>query len=505
MDGGKDVRERITVDLNRVEGDLELRLDLEDSTVVDSWCVGTMYRAYEQILVGRAPSDVLVIVPRICGICSTAQLYAGVRALEDAWGIRPAPNGIRVRNLCLMAEAVMNDARQTFVMFCADFCHPTYRWHPLYEKMVTAFEPPMKGSLARQAVLRAKGMLGVITAFAGQWPHATYMAPGGVTCEISAEKLAHCAAAIDEYQSWYETAVLGCSTEQWLGLQTTEQFLGWLEQHPDSGAGLYAGFGRSIGLHQLGQGSANLLSGGCYPRPDSTGFLLPGGYVHGEHTEAFDHHLVREHTRYSWFTDHGPTHPWDSVTTAEHGQDRGQYSHTKATRYADHVVQVGPMVDLYLAGDPLIRSWMRAEGPNAWLRQLTRLHRPVLVMQLMRQTIAELRVESQEPAITWPTDAPDDAQGFGVVNAARGTLGHWICIRDGKISNYQVITPTTWNASPRDSYGQRGHWEESFVGLNVLDPQDPVQLGHIVRSHDACLVCTTHMIRTGERRNFLPF
>ena len=121
--------ERITIDMNRVEGDLELRLDVDDNTVRDSWCVGTMYRGYEQILVGRAPSDLLVIVPRICGICSTAQLYAGVRALEDAWGLQPAPNGVRVRNLCLMAEAVMNDVRQTFLMFCPDFCHHAYRSH----------------------------------------------------------------------------------------------------------------------------------------------------------------------------------------------------------------------------------------------------------------------------------------------------------------------------------------------------------------------------------------
>ena len=76
------MRERITIDLNRVEGDLEVQLDVEDNIVRDSWCVGTMYRGYEQVLVGRAPSDVLVIVPRICGICSTAQLYAGARALK---------------------------------------------------------------------------------------------------------------------------------------------------------------------------------------------------------------------------------------------------------------------------------------------------------------------------------------------------------------------------------------------------------------------------------------
>jgi hypothetical protein len=124
LDGGETVSKRITFDMNRVERDLEVQLEVESDVIRESWCVGTMYRGYEQVLVGRAPSDALVIVPRICGICSTSHLYAGVRALEDAWGVQPAPNGVRVRNLCLLAEAVMNDARQTFLMFCPDFCHP---------------------------------------------------------------------------------------------------------------------------------------------------------------------------------------------------------------------------------------------------------------------------------------------------------------------------------------------------------------------------------------------
>ena len=66
---------------------------------------------------GRDPEDVLVITPRICGICSTAQLYAATAALEMAYQTPIAPNGTRIRNLCLMAEAVMSDARHTFLMF----------------------------------------------------------------------------------------------------------------------------------------------------------------------------------------------------------------------------------------------------------------------------------------------------------------------------------------------------------------------------------------------------
>ena len=69
-------------------------------------------------------------------------------------------------------------------------------------------------------------------------------------------------------------------------------------------------------------------------------------------------------------------------------------------------------------------------------------------------------------------------------------------IRDGKIANYQIITPTAWNGSPRDTAGRRGHWEESFVGIEIEDLDNPVELFHVVRSHDACLVCTVHLAST---------
>jgi hydrogenase large subunit len=57
-------------------------------------------------------------------------------------------------------------------------------------------------------------------------------------------------------------------------------------------------------------------------------------------------------------------------------------------------------------------------------------------------------------------------------------------VRDGVVHRYQIITPTGWNASPRDSLGQPGHWEASLVGLRVQDPEDPIEVGHLIRSHD---------------------
>jgi Nickel-dependent hydrogenase len=143
-------RRTIKMEMNRVEGDLDIKLEVEGHTVVDAWCIGTMYREFEQILVGRAPADVLVIAPRICGICSTAQLYAATAALEMAYQAPIAPNGTRIRNLCLMVESVMGDPRHTFLMFAPDFYNEAYRHHGLYDQVMKLFEPPFKGRIARE-------------------------------------------------------------------------------------------------------------------------------------------------------------------------------------------------------------------------------------------------------------------------------------------------------------------------------------------------------------------
>jgi Ni,Fe-hydrogenase I large subunit len=136
-------RKIVQIDLNRVEGDVDFQLELEDGKVADARCIGSLYRGFEQILLGRKPMDSLVITPRICGICGTAQLNAAVLALEHLGRIPvpPAAIRIRIRNLCLMAETVQSDLRQSFLFFTADFCHPKYQSLPLYEKARAAFLP----------------------------------------------------------------------------------------------------------------------------------------------------------------------------------------------------------------------------------------------------------------------------------------------------------------------------------------------------------------------------
>lgn len=93
-----------------------------------------------------------------------------------------------------------------------------------------------------------------------------------------------------------------------------------------------------------------------------------------------------------------------------------------------------------------------------------------------------------------------DGRGFGSTEAARGSLSDWIVLEKGKIANYQVVTPTAWNIGPRDGDGTPGPIEAALVGTPVADPADPVELGHVARSFDSCLVCTVHAYdgRTGK-------
>jgi hydrogenase large subunit len=93
-----------------------------------------------------------------------------------------------------------------------------------------------------------------------------------------------------------------------------------------------------------------------------------------------------------------------------------------------------------------------------------------------------------------------DGEGFGLTQASRGALGHWVTISDKKIKNYQIITPTAWNGSPRDTDSIRGPWEEALIHTPLKDTENPVEIGHVIRSFDPCLVCAVHAIQ-GKMEN----
>ncbi|MDV7338363.1 nickel-dependent hydrogenase large subunit [Terasakiella sp. A23] len=490
---------RISIDLNRVEGDLELDVEIKDGVVVDAWCKGVLYRGFEQILIGRDAMDSLAITPRICGICGTAHLYTAVLALENAFKISVPDNGKRLRNICLLAEEVLSDCRQTFLMFTPDLCHDRYKDIDGFD-VITAEFAEMSGLAYRDAVKMSKKIVEIVAIFGGQWPHSSYMVPGGVTTPVNTRNLHDALNVLDGYTAWFEKRMIGGGLENWMAISKADGLLAWADENTETIASKFITFSRKIGLHRHSGGSDNLLSYGNLPKVGG-GLMRAGGYIQAGRVDEpafFDQNEIAEDLSHAWFNNEAgrPLHPYDGVTQPNYQESGQAYSWAKAPRYGGDVVQTGPLATLLTSGDELSKDLVRTEGVNTFVRQFSRIRRMASSLLLLRQLLLETIENANSPFIeNQPLGM--DGDGFGTVEAARGSLGHWIKIRDGKIAHYQVVTPTAWNASPRDGQGRRGHWEESLIGINVQDIDDPIEIGHVIRSHDPCLVCTVHVMGKG--------
>ncbi len=500
----------ISIPLNRVEGDLEIRVETNDGVVSNAWSSGIMYRGFENILKGRGALDGLVLTPRICGICTTAHLTAAALALDMIAAAEPPPNAVRIRNIALMTEFIQSDMRHGFLMFAPDFTNPVYKQSPLWEEAVRRYEP-LKGAMAREVLAETAKVLGIIALVGGQWPHSSYMVPGGVCSVPDAEDLIECLLLLRQYRGWYERRVLGCSLERWAEVKSAADLAAWLDEcdaHRESELGFFIRFARMAGLDRIGSGRGNFLSYGAFEIPEGSSVrapagassaagckrLIPAGFAARLRTEGFDQAGVAEHVAYSWFRDYeGGKHPMEGETRPyATGQEGDKYSWAKAPRYMDQPAETGPLAQAVISGNPLFLDLIEKEGVSVFARQLARLVRPAGLMPTMAAWIEETRGGGE---FYRPPGEIVEGRGYGLTDVSRGALGHWVRIADGAIEHYQIITPTGWNLSPRDSAGARGPAEEALVGTEIGDLSSSVRLEHVVRSFDACLVCTVHTVR----------
>ena len=88
---------------------------------------------------------------------------------------------------------------------------------------------------------------------------------------------------------------------------------------------------------------------------------------------------------------------------------------------------------------------------------------------------------------------PQKVRGFGLTEAPRGALAHFVDIENEKVQNYQMVVPTTWNGSPRDAQGQRSPFEASLLNTPIWNPDQPLEILRTIHSFDPCLACAVHL------------
>jgi hydrogenase large subunit len=463
---------------NRVEGDLEVSLDVAGGRVVRAQVNAPLYRGFERMLEGRDPRDALVITPRICGICSISQSAAAAQALGAAMGLAPTPQGALAAALIHAAENVADHLTHFHLFFMPDFARPEYAGRPWHARAAERFTA-LEGSAQRRAVQARAELLHVMGLMAGKWPHTLAIQPGGVTRAPGVREKARLAATLRAFRRYLESVLFGGRLEDFCALPDAGALLRW----PGGDVALFLEIAADLGLAGLGRGAGHYLSFGAYPLAEGPAFAA-GTRSAGTAGPVRPADIV-EDLSHAWML--GPAaHPLDGTTTPDESMAAPGYSWCKAPRLAGQPMEVGALARQAVDGHPLGLS-LAAEG-GVLARVGGRLLELARTQILMEGWVAGLAPGESFMA---QGNLPREATGAGLVEAARGALGHWLRIRDGRIASYQIIAPTTWNFSPRDAAGRPGPLEAALEGAPVDGPV-PLAVQHIVRSFDPCMVCTVH-------------
>ena len=463
---------------NRVEGDLEISLYLEAGRIESARVNSPLFRGFEQILVGRAPLDALAIVPRICGICSVAQSAAAAAALADAMGITPPPNGQLARQLIQATENLADHLTHFYLFFMPDFARPAYAGRPWHAAVAQRFTA-ISGDAAAEVLPARASFLKLMGFLAGRWPHSLAIQPGGSTRAITAGERIRLLALLREFRGFLEKRLFGDSLAVVAGLDSKAALLAWAEgRRGDFPTFLAAAL--DLGLDKLGRAGDIFLSHGAYG-------LFPAGLWLQGRSAVFDASRIAEDTAHAWLIDSPPRHPANGETIVA-ADKAGAYTWCKAPRYAGQSAEVGALARQLMAGHPLLLDLVAHDGGSVVARVVARLIELALLVPTMETWVQAIR--PGEPFCA-QGQLPDEGSGVGLVEAARGSLGHWLSIRRGRIERYQIIAPTTWNFSPRDTDGLPGPLEQALVGLPAGEGAPPT-VQHVVRSFDPCMVCTVH-------------
>jgi Ni,Fe-hydrogenase I large subunit len=478
---------RVVGPFNRVEGDLEVTLDIEADRIVAARVNSPLYRGFEQILQGKLPADALVLVPRICGICSVAQSAAAALVLADAAGIAPPRNGRLAANLTLAAENLADHLTHFYLFFMPDFAREDYKSRYWYDDTVERFRAtvgsaPNEVLPARARFMQSMGLL------AGKWPHTLAVQPGGSTRPLQSSEIFRLHRILREFRAFLEATTFGGRLEDLAALDSRSALADWCTKSEQGDLRRFLAIADDLDLWRLGRGTDHFMSYGCYAQDE--GRLFAPGVWHQGQLHALDVAAIDEDTAHSWYAATGrPQHPAEGGTLPV-ADKHGAYSWCKAPRLGGAVVETGALARQAVAGHPLVRDMIAVDGGSVAARVVARLLELALVLPQMEAWLDQL--QPGEPWCITPALA-DETSGVGLIEAARGSLGHWLTVRRGRIHNYQIIAPTTWNFSPRDSGGQPGALEQALAGLPAsAEGQLPAAIHHVVRSFDPCMVCTVH-------------
>jgi hydrogenase large subunit len=542
--------------ITRIEGHLRVDVEVDNNAVSNAWASCTMWRGIEKILRGRDPRDAWLFTQRFCGVCTTVHAMASVRSVEDALKLEVPLNAQYIRNLILIAHGLHDHIVHFYQLSALDWVDVLQipKADPAAASRLAESLSPwprnsrneLKAAQDKVNAVAASGQLGIFAN--GYWGHpAMKLSP-----EVNLLAFSHYLQAL-EYQRkalqvvgmlgsktpHIQTLTVGgvtnaidLDTQGALGMDRLEMIRELLAEVAQFVQQVYFVDVCAVAAmypewFRIGGGVKNYLAVPDLPLDSKGGaYDLPGGFLMNGNLggtrpfkTASDQEFrdgVTEDVAHSYYQGAKPLHPWQGETEPEFTGWNGEqkYSWVKAPRFRGQPMQVGPLAQVlvgYAQGHPLtvkyadlalnrvsaiagvhatpemlhstlgrhaaraIRAAMLAElAPKHW--------------QLLVNNIAKGDFSVHNP----PVFGGREAEGVGTHEAPRGTLSHWVVVKDDKIKNYQAVVPSTWNASPRDNSGAHGPYEASLLRNPLADAERPLEVLRTIHSFDPCMACACH-------------
>lgn len=479
---------KVVIDpVTRIEGHLRVEMvtkKLETSTgkwdVVDkAYCSGTLFRGWETILRGRDPRDAWIITQRICGVCPAPHGEASIQAIEAASNVTPTPLTILIRNVLHGAYYIYDHIIHTYILVGPEL------------GVVAKYPPMVPPALGKEGV--AKLGLGssyvqaleiqrkaneIVALWGGKFPHHQSEYPGGMTVRATEDRIASTMARMFEIWRWVAEVMVG-------------DFRNLLEASKKVGEAVSSLLDIEFrGLQDVGASTQYFLSYGLFPDHENYDDWLsvldgPGrrksAVIHAGAWDGsikpFDLSKIAEYVKYSWYDNESGLNPKDEDAPKPNKSKTGAYSWLKAPRYDGKVYEVGPLARMLntfgMSWKIPIRNPVTGEdhgyfeytvqNPKGSVidRVAARVALTIIIAQKMFEWLLALK-EYRNEKVTNYKNNPRTGEGFGLWEAPRGALLHYIKIRDYKIANYQCVVPSTWNLSPRDDFNQPGPVEKAL-------------------------------------------
>jgi hydrogenase large subunit len=544
--------------ITRIEGHLRIDVEVDGGSVKNSWSSGQMFRGIEEILKGRDPRDAWLFTQRFCGVCTTVHAIASVRAVENALGLEIPINAQYIRNVIVAAHCLHDHIVHFYHLSALDWVDVVSALDADPAKTAALAESlspwPRNGQKDMEAVkARLKGFVGggQLGIFAnGYWGHPAMKLPP----EVNLLAVAHYLQALEYQQKALKVvAVLGSKTpniqnlavggvanpinldnQSAINMEKLFMMKDLLEEVRDFVQQVYLPDVAAIGAMYApwlgyGAGVTNYLAVPDLPLDTKgTKFDLPGGTIFdgdlggvktiNSFQDPYFRDNVTESIAHAWYDGDWDRHPFDEDTVPKYTDFDAEkkYSWVKAPRFQGRPMQVGPLAQVlvgYASGHELIKKYADHVLTTAGAIAKTKLGPAVLHSTQGRHAARAIRAavmgdlalkhlgllienigKGDVATFNPPTFPAGEQRGFGFHEAPRGTLSHWVVIRDGKIANYQAVVPSTWNAGPRDEKGQKGPYEAALMGNPIADAEKPLEVLRTVHSFDPCLACAIHTV-----------